>query len=135
MVDTNVLISGIFFSGPPSLILKAWRDGHLQFVLSPEILDEYYRVARSLEEEFPATGAETIVTLIAANSEMVQSPRLPCPVCDDPDDDKFLACALVSKRDMIVSGDKHLLKVSDYGGITVVRPGVFVEQHLKEDSR
>ena len=43
-------------------------------------------------------------------------PDLREPVCDDPDDDKFLACALASGAKVIVSGDKHLLKVSGYHG-------------------
>jgi uncharacterized protein len=46
VLDTNVLISGIFFSGPPSEILKAWRRGEVQFALSPDIIDEYIRVAK-----------------------------------------------------------------------------------------
>ena len=41
VLDTNVLISGIFFSGPPSRILKAWRNQVFQIALSKEILDEY----------------------------------------------------------------------------------------------
>jgi len=36
-----IFISGIFFSGPPYQILKAWRDEKIQIVISPEILDEY----------------------------------------------------------------------------------------------
>ena len=60
VLDTNVLISGIFFSGPPFEILKAWRNGKVKFVLSPEILYEYYRVANLLKEQFPNTDVEPI---------------------------------------------------------------------------
>jgi hypothetical protein len=45
ILDTNVFISWIFFSGPPSQILKAWKNQKLQIVLSKQILDEYQRVA------------------------------------------------------------------------------------------
>jgi len=55
---------------------------------------------------------------------------LPEPVCDDPDDDKFLACAIAGKCNVIVSGDKHVLKVSGYRGIEVVRPRKFVDEYL-----
>jgi uncharacterized protein len=51
-------------------------------------------------------------------------------VCDDPDDDKFLACALASGCKLIVSGDKHLLKVSGFGNIEILRPRAFVEKYL-----
>ena len=40
VLDTNVLISGIFFSGPPYQILKAWRQGKMSFVVAEEILSE-----------------------------------------------------------------------------------------------
>ena len=38
ILDTNVLVSGIFFSGPPFQILNAWRDKKLQMVISTDIL-------------------------------------------------------------------------------------------------
>lgn len=130
ILDTNVLISGVFFSGPPYEILKAWRDGLLQIVLSPEILDEYYRVAKRLVERFPSIDPTPLLTLITANSEIVQAPNLPSQVCEDPDDDKFLACALASNSKVIISGDKHLLKISGYREISVLSPSAFIEQHL-----
>lgn len=41
VLDTNVLVSGVFFAGLPGLILKAWRDGRFELVLSEEIIEEY----------------------------------------------------------------------------------------------
>ena len=55
VVDTNVFVSGVFFSGPSYQILDAWRHGKVELVVSPEILDEYYRVAEELSKEFPGT--------------------------------------------------------------------------------
>ena len=52
------------------------------------------------------------------------------PVCEDPDDDKFLACALASGSKVIISGDKLLLKISGYQGIQVLNPRAFVDQSL-----
>jgi predicted nucleic acid-binding protein len=51
-------------------------------------------------------------------------------VCADPDDDKCLACALASGAGIIVSGDKHLVDVSGYRGIEVLRPRAFVDRYL-----
>jgi putative PIN family toxin of toxin-antitoxin system len=132
VLDTNVLISGIFFSGPPFEILKAWRNGKVKFVLSPEILYEYYRVANLLKEQFPNTDVEPILNMIAINSELTQAPALSEQVCEDKNDDKFLACALAGNTDMIVSGDKHLLKLSGYRGITIIKPAKFVDEYLRE---
>jgi putative PIN family toxin of toxin-antitoxin system len=48
VLDTNVLVSGVFFGGLPGRILEAWRDGKLTLIVSPAILDEYLRVGRVL---------------------------------------------------------------------------------------
>jgi predicted nucleic acid-binding protein len=57
---------------------------------------------------------------------------LPEPVCEDPDDDKFIACAVASRCKVIVSGDRHLLKLSGFGGIKVMRPGQFMDENLSK---
>ncbi len=134
VLDTNVLISGIFFSGPPAEILKAWHKGNIQFALSSEIIDEYTRVATILEDRFLGVEVNQILTLIVAHSDMVQVTSLSHQVCEDADDDKFLSCAVSSGSKIIISGDKHLLKASGYRGITVITPRVFVQQYLKKQN-
>ncbi len=52
ILDTNVFISGIFFTGPPYQILKAWRDGEVQLLVSPSILDEYQRIGVEVVSRF-----------------------------------------------------------------------------------
>ena len=46
-------MSGLFFSGLPYQILKAWRDGKVRLVISHEILEEYQRVALKVEKRLP----------------------------------------------------------------------------------
>ncbi len=53
VVDTNVLVSGIFFTGPPHDILEAWITGLLDFVVTTEILEEYRRVAEEISTRYP----------------------------------------------------------------------------------
>ena len=132
VIDTNVLISGTFFSGIPSEILEAWRKGEIEFVLSPEIIDEYIRVSRILAEKFSGIEIDPILTLIITHSEMIQPMPFQEQVCEDPDDDKFLACSLSGNSKIIISGDKHLLKVSGYRGITILTPRAFFEKFLRE---
>lgn len=132
MLDTNVLVSGIFFSGPPSEILKAWRDGDVKLTLTPAIIDEYVRVAKILADEFPGIEITPILTLIIANSEIIHPPSFLNQICEDPDDDKFLACALASGSSTLVSGDKHLLKLSGFRGLDILTPRAFLEQYLKK---
>ena len=130
VLDTNVLISGIFFSGPPYQILKAWQEGKIQIAVSKEILNEYHRVAEELSEKFPDVEISQILELLTIHSEMVNTQGLEVSVCEDPDDNMFISCALGSKSKVIVSGDKHLLKISGYQEIEVLKPRVFLDNHL-----
>ena len=133
VLDTNVLISGIFFSGPPHQILNAWRDGKVQLAVSQEILSEYWRVGEALAEEFPAIDLRPILDLVTIEAELYVAKDLPEPLCSDPDDDKFLACAIASSSKIIISGDKHLLKVSGYQDIEILKPREFVTRHLQKN--
>jgi putative PIN family toxin of toxin-antitoxin system len=135
ILDTNVVISGVFFTGPPYHILKAWRDGAVHIVVSPEILGEYRRVGEVLAKQFPSVDLDPLLALLAAEAELIAAPPLTEPVCDDPDDDKFLACALASKTKIIISGDKQLVQVSGYRGIEVIRPRTFVDEYLSRKRR
>jgi len=130
VLDTNVLISGIFFSGPPSQILRVWRDKKVTFVLSEEILDEYQKTGRELSLQYPDIEIEPILALLAINSELIEPISLSEAICNDPDDDKFIACALAAKSRVIVSGDKALLKVSGYRGVKVIKPRNFIDTVL-----
>jgi putative PIN family toxin of toxin-antitoxin system len=132
VLDTNVFVSGAFFRGPPYEILKAWREGRIQILMSAEIFEEYQRVGEHLSNDFPGVDIGAFLELLGINTEFVSPEKLQNPVCDDPDDDKFLACAIAGKSKVVISGDKHLLKVSGYKGIKVLRPREFVERYLNK---
>lgn len=128
VLDTNVFVSGIFFGGVPGQILGAWRDARLQLVLSAEILEEYQRVGEVLCEQYSGVDLRPFLALLTVEGEFVEAPDLPEAVSSDPDDDKFLACALAAGVDVIVSGDKDLLDHSGWRGIRVLLPREFVEE-------
>lgn len=130
ILDTNVFVSGIFFSGPPYQILKAWRNGTLTLVISDEIFQEYNRVSKLLGEQFPMIDLQPILDLVRTRAKLYSVQCLPEAVTDDPDDDKFLACAIASKSKIIVSGDRHLLKVNGFREIKIIRPREFVDTYL-----
>ncbi len=132
VLDTNVLISGIFFSGPPYLILSVWREGRVDLAFTHEIFEEYSRIARILTKTFQPVDLHAMLALIEKEAEFYEVQPLPRQVCSDPEDDIFLACALASHAECIVSGDKHLLKVSGFQGIQVLRPRAFVEAYMSE---
>jgi putative PIN family toxin of toxin-antitoxin system len=132
VVDTNVFILGIFFSGPPYEILNAWRQRKVDLVISPEILDEYRRVADKLSQKYPGVDLGPFLELLAIKARIVESPVLEEKICSNPDDDKFIACALARRKKLLCSGDKALLKASGYRGITILRPEEFVNTYLKQ---
>lgn len=131
VMDTNVFISGVFFSGPPYQILKAWQSGTFELVVSQEILNEYQRVGQILAEEHPSIDLNPILAFVIEHAKVYEPAKLEEPVCEDPDDDKFIACALASGNSLIISGDKHLLNVSGYQGIEVLKPRHFVDAYLQ----
>jgi putative PIN family toxin of toxin-antitoxin system len=130
VMDTNVFVSGVFFSRPPYQILKAWQSGVFELVVSQEILDEYQRVGEILAREYPVIDLNPILTFVIEHAKVYESIKLKEPVCEDPDDDKFIACALASGSGVIISGDKHLLKVSGYQEIEILKPRKFVDAYL-----
>ena len=130
ILDTNVLVSGIFFSGPPSRILGAWRDKKLQLVISTDILAEYQRVAVILGEKYSRVDLRPVLDLLTVNSDIITAPPLLENVTADPDDNMFIACAMASDTKLIVSGDKHLLEIDGYEDIQVLKPRQFINAYL-----
>jgi putative PIN family toxin of toxin-antitoxin system len=131
VMDTNVFISGVFFRGPPYQILKAWQSGEIELVVSQEILDEYQRVSEILAMEHRSIDLKPILRFVIEYAKVYKPAKLKEPVCEDTDDDKFIACALASGSGVIISGDKHLLHISGYQGIEVLKPRQFMERYLK----
>jgi len=129
LLETNVFISAVFFGGIPGKILEAWRDGNVHLVTSPEILSEYAAVLDRLAAKRPGIDPNPILAFLTAHGTCLDAPELPEPVCDDPDDDKFFACAVTAGVALIVSGDAHLLTRSGYHDIAVLRPTEFIERH------
>lgn len=76
ILDTNVFVSGVFFSGPPYEILDAWRHGQFTLVVSLEILSEYARVGQELAGEFPTVDLAPALELLASKGEVVMATPL-----------------------------------------------------------
>ena len=134
VVDTNVLISAVFFKGKPDVILESWRTGSLEIVLSKEILHEYSEVLKRLSEKYPTIETSGILSVFATGCRILEPESIGKQICDDPDDDKFLAAAIGGEAETIISGDKHLLDVNGYSGIEILRPAEFIEKYLSEQS-
>lgn len=121
VVDTNVLVSGVFWTGAPHAIIQAWQKKAFRWLVSPEILQEYRRVMEDIALRHPGIRIGPIIELIGLNCEMVVAKPLH-GICSDPDDDKFIAAALAGRADYIVSGDKALLEVEMFRNIHILKP-------------
>lgn len=132
VLDTNVLMSGIFFGGVPGRIVEAWRLGRIILMVSPPILDEYRETGDELEETKGDMGLSSILLALTASAEVVEAPELSERVARDADDDKFLACASAASVGIIVSGDLDLQTLRSWNGIRILSPRQFVDEYLSE---
>ena len=131
VIDTNVLVSGAFFSGPPHKILLACATGNLQLVLSLDILAEYRRAGLRFLCTHSDVDFESLIGILLRNAVILDSPILRHPICRDPDDDKFIACALGGSAAVIISGDKDLLAVTNTIEVPIVTPRDFLNRYMK----
>lgn len=124
-LDTNVVVSGLLWDGPPRRILDAARAGRISLFTSARLADELRDVIGRAKlasrlialDKTPGEFSEEY-----ADMTTVVSPGEIERASADPDDDHVLACALPAKADVIVSGDRDLLELKTYHGIEIVAP-------------
>jgi putative PIN family toxin of toxin-antitoxin system len=133
VVDTNVLVSGLFgIHGSPSFhILQAIRTQKLILVTSPVILEEVGKVINrerivKLTKMSPAERTDFIDKLIE-RSDITAGKQLSQIVGRDVTDDKFLACGVEGKAEYIISGDEDLLVLTAFEEIKIITPRGFME--------
>jgi putative PIN family toxin of toxin-antitoxin system len=120
VIDTNVLVSGIFWRGKPFQILELWVNGTLEVVASTEILDEYARVLREIGKRHGNTElAESWTGFIFQNVVLAEA-KPQFKGCRDPFDNKFIDCAITSNAKFIISGDDDLLSLEQVGNILIL---------------
>ena len=125
VIDTNVYISAIFWGGKPRLVVDMGRDKKVMIFASSEIEKE---ISGKLEKKFKLPEAEVRLILFDFSSFIfpVKVTRKYQVIPDDPDDDKFIDCAMACGADYIISGDKHLLQLEEYSGIKIINASEFL---------
>lgn len=127
VVDTNVVISGLLWGGPPNRILKWAREGILSIMACEETIAElkhviqYKRFSQRLShiDILPTEAFFYFMNLVT----FVPTPEIiPDVIKNDQFDNTFLALASDNKAHLIISGDRHLLDVREYKAIQIVRP-------------
>lgn len=128
--DTNVLVSALLWKGELVFLYKLINEGKITVCFSGDTFKELvgvanypHIVAKAKEENLDFTKA---IKTLALTSELVSPERTPKIIKQDPSDDKFLACAIACQASFIISGDRHLLGLKDFEGISIVSPKEFL---------
>ena len=132
VIDTNVLISAIFWTGKPKQVLNKVRRGEITFLTSEFILEEIRDVLTREDTPFKlsAEEAERIVTEMR-NLAVVVKIGSHVSVCKDENDNKVLDCAIDGNANCIITGDSHLLQLSSFQKIDIMTVSDFLG-HLKK---
>lgn len=131
VVDTNVLISGVFFGGFPRKILSSIVNNRITACATAEIINEYEEIVQEMIERKQGHINRAILTPLISVMEIIE-PVSRIELCRDPDDNKFLECAKDSRALYIVSGDRDLLVIEKYENIQIVTAKEFCELYLPD---
>jgi putative PIN family toxin of toxin-antitoxin system len=126
VLDTNTLVSGLGWSGPPSVLVDALLAGELMLVLSPPLLDELERVLAYPKLAHVFDDPAGITILVRSVAEVVEPTSTLAAVADEPDN-RVLEAAVEAGVDAVVTGDAGLLALVEFQGIPVMSAVKFLE--------
>lgn len=129
VVDTNVLISGVFFGGIPKVILSAIVGDKLTACATTEIINEYEEIVQEMIARKQGHLKRDLLAPLIQALEIIE-PVSRVQLSRDPDDDKFLGCAKDARALYIVSGDKDLLVRKEFENIQIITAKEFCEKYL-----
>lgn len=125
VLDTNVVVAGLLWNGPPRRLLEAAAQGEVELYSSAVLLDElahtlgYSKFDKRIEAF--STSIAALVAQYTALVSLVAPASVPRVVANDADDDHVIAAAVAARAELIVTGDrKHLLPIGSHQGIAIV---------------
>jgi putative PIN family toxin of toxin-antitoxin system len=126
VLDTNVLMSALFFGGLAEKLVNLVLLNIIAAVASEEILREYEDTTRDMLQKTQRKDFKFSFVSLIEHLEIIE-PQSNIHICRDPDDDKFINCASEACCDFIVIGDKDLLVLNQYKNIKIVTIREFLE--------
>ena len=126
VLDTNILISGVFFRGKERDLLELWFSGKFDVICTEEIFEEYSEVLTRFTEKSGGNKHQKITDIIAKNCLFIKNVYNE-KYSRDPDDDKFINCAISGGAKYIVSGDKDLLVLKKIGDLKIITASNFLK--------
>ena len=129
VIDTNVVISGAFFGGYPRKVIESVGKSGIYACASTEIVEEYEEIVDEMILRKQGNLRRDLLAPFIAGLNIIE-PQTKVEVCRDPDDDKFLGCAIDAKALYIVSGDNDLLDIGQYEDIEIITAADFCKKYL-----
>ncbi|MBI3412744.1 MAG: putative toxin-antitoxin system toxin component, PIN family [Candidatus Aenigmarchaeota archaeon] len=129
VVDTNIIISSIFWRGHPYEVVIGGLLRGYQLVTSAVILDETVDKLRN-KFHFPEEGIQQLVDILLTHSHLIE-PASKFDVVRDKNDNKIIECAFDGKADYIVTGDLDLLSLKEFRGIKIITAKEFLDEISK----
>ncbi len=126
VLDTNVIVSAIFWPGESRDCLVLWARRKFDLALSTAIFEEYCEIAHRLGHKVPEVNPEPWLDWIEQKAKVYEPVPLGKRRARDPDDDPFQSCALAAGARIIVSKDKDLLVLGKPFGIEILPPARFL---------
>jgi putative PIN family toxin of toxin-antitoxin system len=125
--DTNIFISGLNFVGIPRQILNLSEAGAIHLSVSGDILDEVARVLQRERFGWPEAEINRAIRQISRFAERVEPVERIEVITEDPTDNRILECAVASRSEYLVTGDRHLLKLGQFAGTKIVKAADLLE--------
>jgi len=129
VINTSVVISGVFFGGYQQEIIEAVKNGKVTGYATKEIIDEYEATVHEMIIRKQGHFNTTRFSLFTSKLQLVENVNI-APICRNPDDDKFTACADYVKAKYIVNDDEDLLSLYKYGNIKIITAKEFCFRHI-----
>ena len=130
VLDTNVLISALLFRGGLSKIVGLWQKGKIIPIISKKTFSELVTVLEYPKFSLTQEETDSIIKYeILPYFEIVEVVKDVKGICRDPEDDKFISCAISGSADYIVSGDKDLFDLKQYKSIEIIKASDFLKMY------
>ena len=133
-LDTSVYIRALHFGGPATIIIGHARAGSIRIDISDAIVAETNRVLRDKFQWDGYSLQDARQKLLALGNRVSPTETLHV-IKEDPDDDRILECAAAARSDFIVSEDKDLLRLGQFGNTRIVSVRDFINLALTPKQR
>jgi len=136
VLDSNVLISALLFSGITSKLVPLWQRGTITILLSREILEEYLQVLAYPEFQLSEGEIKELIEEELLAFVQIIKPGMRVHVIKQiPSDNKFLECGVAGRAGSVISGDKLLLAIRHYRQVRIQTPSQFLKAFYRQQSR